>query len=221
MVAPVKRKALLMVLKGTVALADDSTDIQQLQVDTIADNSPDEVEHYQPLGITSVPAAGADCIVLAAGGGVSNPVVVGVQDRTTRPTGMSEGETKVYSAHGATVYFNASGEVVLENSTGSKTTLKSDGTISVVPSGASVELGADPASGPVALAGTANSRFAVIEALIIAFAAHYSAHIHNGTVKFVTDPVSGSLDQTGPPTTAPYTPVTVPTDVSATKVNAT
>jgi hypothetical protein len=65
-----------------------------------------------------------------------------------------------------------------------------------------------------------DSRFATIEAILLAFAAHYNVHIHNGTVLFTVNPF-GSTDVTGPPTTAPYTPVPVPTSTAATKVNAT
>jgi len=167
LVKPVYLRTQLMVLRSVVNLVDDSGGIQLLQVDSLADRTADAVEHFQPLGLSSVPSRDAECVALAVGGNQDHPIAIGVQDRSYRPTGLAEGETTVY------------------DKTGSRLHLKSDGDVAMVPSGAYVHIGEDPGASPAARSDYTDSRISALEvahnALVDAFNAAviiYNAHVH-------------------------------------------
>ena len=179
MLAPVHRRARLMILRGVVNLVDDAKKFQELQLDIF--KTTDGVEHLQPLGLTSVPKKDAECVVIHPGGNLDHPVAIGVQDRSYRPTDLNEGETEIYSAHGNKLLLNSDGNVVIENSSGKKVTLN----------GSTVHLSEDPASDFIALAAKADLRSATIETalnfLVAAynfFLLEYAAHTHT-TINFI------------------------------------
>ncbi len=112
LMAPLQRRVRLMVARAIVELVDDSRKMQTVQVSLQADTLRDEVEHFQPFGFSSVPAAGAEAIVLTVGGTSDHPVTIVVDDRRYRPTSLAEGESCLYTlANGVRVLCKADGTV--------------------------------------------------------------------------------------------------------------
>lgn len=170
MIAPIHRRTRLMVQRGVVNLVNDATKLQEMQVDTLEGQTRDNVEHFQPLGLTAVPARDAETVMLAVSGNTDHPIAVCTSDRSLRPTGLTEGETQVYDA------------------TGSRVKLKANGDVAMVPSGALVHVGADPGASFAARSDYSDTRFSSLEtahnALVTAFnaaVAVFNAHTHTST----------------------------------------
>lgn len=112
--APVARRTRTLIARGVLELIDDGKKLQAVQVSTRADNLHDDVEHFQPHGFTSVPAVGAECIVVHVGGNSDHPVVIAVDDRRYRPKDLAEGEACMWTiANGKRVHCKDDGMVLL------------------------------------------------------------------------------------------------------------
>ncbi|MCL9999231.1 MAG: phage baseplate assembly protein V [Erythrobacter sp.] len=85
-----------MVARAIVRLVDDARQAQELQLELLTDESQDAVERFQNYGLTSVPHAGAEALVVFAGGLRSHGVVLAVEDRRYRLTGLEEGEVALF-----------------------------------------------------------------------------------------------------------------------------
>ncbi|NHR08002.1 phage baseplate assembly protein [Chromobacterium haemolyticum] len=89
-----------MIARGRVLLANSASKLQALQIRLLAGETQDDVEHFEPFGLTAVPMADAEAIALFLGGDRSHGVVIAVGDRRYRVTDLTPGETAVYNAHG-------------------------------------------------------------------------------------------------------------------------
>lgn len=85
-----------MVARAIVRLVDDARQAQELQLELLAGESQDAVERFQNYGITSVPHPGAEALVVFAGGLRSHGVVLAVEDRRYRLTGLQDGEVALF-----------------------------------------------------------------------------------------------------------------------------
>ncbi len=92
-----------MVARAIVRLVDDARQAQELQVELLSDESQDAVERFQNYGLTSVPHAGAEALVVFAGGLRSHGVVLAVEDRRYRLRALEEGEVALYDDLGNVV----------------------------------------------------------------------------------------------------------------------
>ena len=101
-----------MVSRAVVSLVNDAYKMQALQVTLQADQTPDDAEHFQHYGLTSVPFAGAEGIALAVGGSTGHTVVINVDDRRYRVKALATGEVCLYDDLGHKVYLTRAGIVV-------------------------------------------------------------------------------------------------------------
>lgn len=101
-----------MIARAVLNLVNDATKLQALQVTLLADQVPDDVEHFQHYGFTSVPHAGAEGIALAIGGSTGNTVVINVDDRRYRLKALSDGEVALYDDLGHKVHLTRDGIVI-------------------------------------------------------------------------------------------------------------
>ena len=91
--------------RGQVQQSDSDPKVQTLQVEVWGpEDVRDDLEHWEPVGISHRPKdpdsnGGADALVGKLGGS-DHSVVLGVTDRRIRPTGMAQGDTVLYDAHG-------------------------------------------------------------------------------------------------------------------------
>lgn len=85
-----------MVARAIVRLVDDARRAQELQLELLAGESQDAVERFQNYGLTSAPHPGAEALVVFAGGLRSHGVVLAVEDRRYRLTGLAQGEVALF-----------------------------------------------------------------------------------------------------------------------------
>jgi phage baseplate assembly protein V len=108
---PLHARLANLVSRAVVSRVDDSTKLQGLQVKVGVDEVRDGLERFQQYGLTSVPDAGAEAVVLFVGGRRDVGYVVAVDDRRYRLTGLAPGEVALYSKTGASVVLKADGSV--------------------------------------------------------------------------------------------------------------
>ncbi|HGC1876790.1 TPA: phage baseplate assembly protein V [Escherichia coli] len=96
----IARRLRLMVDRAIVRMVSDSLERQNLQIQTLADATDDDVERFQNYGFTSVPPEGSEAIVLAVGGRRDGLVAIAVEDKRCRPKGLSPGDVRLYHQDG-------------------------------------------------------------------------------------------------------------------------
>lgn len=101
-----------MVSRALISLVNDAAKLQALQVTLLAGQTPDDVEHFQHYGFTSVPHAGAEGIALAIGGSTGHTVVINVDDRRYRVKSLQGGEVAVYDDLGQSIRLTRNGVVI-------------------------------------------------------------------------------------------------------------
>lgn len=103
---------------GRVTLADDSGDVQQLQVTEgavgrgFADRVVDKVARVIEFGFASVPPLNSEALMLRRSGDRSKSVVIGTNHRPSRPKGLKPGDTVLYDVRGAKVQLTADGMLI-------------------------------------------------------------------------------------------------------------
>lgn len=126
LIRPLSTRVANMVSRGVVKRVDDAKKVQELQVELLADETRDGVERLQPYGLTSVPEADAECVVIFVGGRRDHGFALAVDDRRYRPTGLQPGDVCLYGKTGSKVVMKANGDVEVTPSTG---VLKLNGTL--------------------------------------------------------------------------------------------
>lgn len=126
LVAPYARRLSNMVARGTVSLVNAASKMQSLQLRLLAGESKDDVEHFEPYGLTSHPQPGAECVALFLDGDRSHGVVVCVADRRYRVKGLESGEVILHDDQGQSVYLMRSG-IKLTDKAGSTVVMQGDG----------------------------------------------------------------------------------------------
>ena len=122
--APLQRRIALMVGRALVRFVDDSSQFQQLQVDLLEGETRDQVERVQQYGFTSHPLPGAEAVAVCVAGSRDHVVVVAVDDRRFRLTGLAEGEVALYTDEGDVLHFKRGGTVLIKAAT--KVRIESD-----------------------------------------------------------------------------------------------
>ncbi|HBU6155981.1 TPA: phage baseplate assembly protein, partial [Klebsiella variicola] len=98
--AELGRRLRLMVDRALVRIVTDSLGRQNLQVQSLADETNDDVERFQNYGFSSVPPAGSEAIVVAVGGRRGGMVAIAVEDKGSRPRGGEESDVVIYHQEG-------------------------------------------------------------------------------------------------------------------------
>jgi phage baseplate assembly protein V len=101
-----------MISRAVVSLVNDALKMQALQVTMMAGQTPDDAEHFQHYGFTSVPLPGAEGIALAVGGSTGHTVVINVDDRRYRIKPMPGGEVCLYDDLEHKVHLTRDGIVI-------------------------------------------------------------------------------------------------------------
>lgn len=97
LLAPLKRRVMLMVARAVVGLVNDAPAMQELQISLFAGETRGAVERFQNYGFTSAPHPGAEAAVVFVGGNRDHGLIVAVDDRRYRITGLQNGEVAVYT----------------------------------------------------------------------------------------------------------------------------
>lgn len=101
----------LLISRAVLSLIDDSQMLQRLQVQLMADEERGDVERFQNYGFTGVPKPGAEAIAVSIGGSRSHMVVIAVDDRRYRLTGLEEGEVAIYTDEGDKIVLKRGREI--------------------------------------------------------------------------------------------------------------
>lgn len=151
---PISRRIALLAGRGVVRLSDDSGSLQTLQADLLKGETRSGLERFGQFGWTSRPPEGSELVALFFGGVRDHGVVVAVEDRSSRPTDLAEGESCAYNAHGVRILLKEDGSIEITANGGVKMTaatlelsgdLKVDGKIEAggkISSDASIEAAA-------------------------------------------------------------------------------
>ena len=112
LIAPLARRVSLIVSRGVVTLVNDALKCQGLQVELVADELQDDVEHFQEYGFTHHPFVGAEALFFSVGGVRSHGIIACVTDRRHRPLNLGEGDVCLYTDAGERVYLDRTGDIV-------------------------------------------------------------------------------------------------------------
>lgn len=102
-----------MVARGAVSAVNSTTKMQSLQLRLMADETKDNVEHFEPFGFTSKPLPGAEHVTVFMDGDRSHGITVVVADRRYRLRGLADGEVALHDAFGNKAHFKADGTLAV------------------------------------------------------------------------------------------------------------
>lgn len=111
-VAPMRGRIELMIGRAVITFVNDSLKAQGVQIEALADEVHDDVEHFQHYGYTSVPLAGAEAVVAFLGGLRSHGVVIATVDRRHRLLNLAPGEVAIHDDLGQKVHLTRDGIVI-------------------------------------------------------------------------------------------------------------
>lgn len=97
LIRPLQTRVANSIARAVVQLVDDGKTLQSLQVGVLDGEDLDDAERFQPFGFSSVPYPGAEAVVVFPNGDRAHALVVAVDDRAYRPTGLPAGTVCVYS----------------------------------------------------------------------------------------------------------------------------
>lgn len=101
---PLYRRILGTVARAIIKSVNDSGKMQKVQIGILKDEIRDKVDRVQQYGITSVPKAGADAVVLFVGGNRDHGIVIATEDSRYRLKDLQEGEVALYTDEGDYVH---------------------------------------------------------------------------------------------------------------------
>lgn len=106
------RRILLLMARGTIALVDDGSSVQRLQVRLNALELIPDVPRYAEYGFTSNPPAGTQALVAFKNGDRNDGFVIATSNAKYRLTSLASGEMAIHDDRGQSVYLSAAGIVV-------------------------------------------------------------------------------------------------------------
>ncbi|MFT3843363.1 MAG: phage baseplate assembly protein [Myxococcaceae bacterium] len=153
LLAPIVNRLRNVTRRAVVTQIDDSTKRQRLQLEALSGEVLSGVEHWQPYGFTSVPAApdkdNPEALVVRLGSNATTSVAIMVEDRRYRLASLAAGEVALYDATGTTFVMKASGDVEVTPSSGKfKVNGDIEATGDVVANGVSLENHEHEVGGP-------------------------------------------------------------------------
>lgn len=101
---PIRNRLANMLGRALVRLVDDAQGLQVQQLDLLDTETRSGCERFQAYGFTSHPHPGAEAVVLFVGGRRDHGLVIAVDDRRYRLTGLAPGEAALYTDEGDYVH---------------------------------------------------------------------------------------------------------------------
>lgn len=101
-----------MFARGRVRSVNAGGKLQVLQLDLLAGETKDRLEHLEPYGFTSHPKAGAEAAAAFLDGDRSHGIVLVVADRRYRLLGLLAGEMAIHDDLGQKVHLTRTGIVI-------------------------------------------------------------------------------------------------------------
>ena len=118
-----------------IVSVDDSGPQQVVSHYALAGESHTGVYRPQPHGFSSNPPAGSTGAVVSLGGERSRSILLGAEHDKYRPTGLKEGETKLYDMSGNVIYFANKTGIAVNTKEGDTTIATPNGKMTVSSKG--------------------------------------------------------------------------------------
>jgi phage baseplate assembly protein V len=99
----IPRRVMNMIARGVIAETNDQPGMQNAQVSLLFQEGKTAVERLQNYGFSGHPPAQSEVVVVFMGGGRDHGVIVAVDDRDSRFTGLAEGEVAIYTNEGDSI----------------------------------------------------------------------------------------------------------------------
>jgi phage gp45-like len=129
----------LMLRRAQLLSLDDSGSQQLLDLSALKSDRPRKVPRVMEFGFSSSPPAGADFLMLAAGGGMSRAMAIGGEHKDFRKANLPSGASVLYDASGNVIFAKGSSGIMIK---------ATEGTITVSPApGEMLFLGGDGVDG--------------------------------------------------------------------------
>ncbi len=118
---PMARQIRMMISRAIINLVNDDGGLQEVQVGLLAMPQPggtvgrelsDNVEVVRQYGFTAHPHPGAEAVFVSVAGIRSHGLVIAIEDRRYRLTGLAAGEVALYDDLGQTVHLTRTGIVI-------------------------------------------------------------------------------------------------------------
>lgn len=191
---PLLRRIKLIATRAVIKLVDPAQMMQSLQVEALSNEVKDEVEHFEPFGLTSRALPGAEAVLLSFGGRRAHTIAVVVADRRYRKKNLAAGEVALHNYLGDYILINKDRTIELVAATKVKVTapeVEITATTKVTITSPATEIsGTLKVTGAVTMdAGATVTGNITANGLITAGSVGLSTHTH-------TDPQGGSV---GPP----------------------
>ncbi len=97
-IKPFVERVKLAASRAKVLIVHREHKTQRLQVELLAGEIKDFLEHFQPYGFTSAPLPGAEALVQFLAGNRAHGIAAVVSDGRSRPRTLNEGEVAIYHA---------------------------------------------------------------------------------------------------------------------------
>lgn len=97
------RRVMNMVSRGVIAESNDEPGMQNVQVSLLHEEGKTAVERFQNYGFSGHAPSNSEVLVAFIGGGRDHGVIVAVDDRNSRFTGLQPGEVAIYTDEGDSI----------------------------------------------------------------------------------------------------------------------
>lgn len=114
---PFHRRINNLMTRGVLKLVNADGDMQTLQMNLLAGETLDEIEHFEPYGFTSHPQADAEVLLTSLGGQRDHSIVVCISDRRFRLKALQQGEVALFTDEGDFIHFKRDNEIHLKAQT--------------------------------------------------------------------------------------------------------
>lgn len=113
----VQRAVSNLLARAVITGLNTASKCQMVQVDLLANEPKENVEHLEPYGFTSAPLNGAEGFAMFPDGDRSHGVILMVSDRRYRVKGLTGGEVCIFTDEGDTLTFKRGNIVELKTKT--------------------------------------------------------------------------------------------------------
>lgn len=108
-IMPLAQRVKLAIRRAVLALVDDSAGMQRVQVQALAGDVRDGIDHPHEYGFSSHPLPGATTLAVTVGGSTADSVAIIVADRRYRVKEMAPGEVAIHDDQGQVVHLKRDG----------------------------------------------------------------------------------------------------------------
>ena len=111
LIRPLTRRIFLMLARAIVENVDDSKTLQYNQVSLLSGEIRDNLERFQNYGVTASPPVGSEAIAVFLAGNRDHGIILAVENREYRISGLSQGEVCIYTDEGDKIHLKRGNKV--------------------------------------------------------------------------------------------------------------